>query len=65
MLTRVEAETAILNTLEDIRGIMEELTDEDFTLALYVTKDFLSAYSHDGLRAGINCNRVKKVAQNA
>lgn len=64
-MTRVEAETAILNTLEDIRAIMEELSDEDFTLALYVTKDFLSAYSHDGRSVGINCNRVKKVAQDA
>ena len=59
-MTRAEAEQSILDKLEDIRGIMEEYTDEDYTLALYVTGGFLGAYSHSGIRAVIDCQLTTK-----
>ena len=59
-MTRAEAEHAIMRKLGELQAIMNSYSDEDYTLALYVTRGFLGAYSHGGIRAVIDCQMTTK-----
>lgn len=59
-MTRAEAEHSIMRKLGELQAIMNSYSDEDYTLALYVTRGFLGAYSHSGIQAMIDCQLATK-----